>query len=198
MNCAEAEILIGDYLDGTLASARRAELEVHLNGCPGCAELAGDGRSALEFMERAADVEPPPELISRILFDPPWHKRPSGGWLRKAFHAALQPKLAMGMALTILSFAMIMPRVGRFTAADLQPTAVWGGIEDRFYRIWARTEKFYNNLKFIYQIQATLREWQQQTQETPTAPASRPQSRIEDRRVPIKTPPEAAPAGRTE
>ena len=26
-------------------------------------------------MERAADVEPPPELVTRILFDAPWTKK---------------------------------------------------------------------------------------------------------------------------
>ena len=32
-------------------------------------------------------------------------------------------------------------------------------------RTWARTVKFYENLKIVYQIQTTLKEWQQQTEE---------------------------------
>ena len=72
MTCAEAEVLICDY--ASLPSAERFELERHLGECPACAELARDSAAALAFMERAADVEPPPELITKILFDAPWTK----------------------------------------------------------------------------------------------------------------------------
>ena len=107
MNCADIEILICDYVDGTLAPAARADVEHHLAGCPACAELARDSAEAVRFIERAADVEPPQELISRILFDPPWHKQRKSRFATR-FHGLLQPRFAMGMALTVLSFAMIM------------------------------------------------------------------------------------------
>ena len=89
MNCAELEELICDYVDGTLTAARKAEVERHLEACPACAEMARDSAAAVAFMERAADVEPPPELITRILFDAPWtQKAPAKGrgwcgWLGK-------------------------------------------------------------------------------------------------------------------
>ena len=80
MNCADIEILICDYVDGTLTAERKAAVERHLAECPACAELARDSAAAVAFMERAADVEPPPELITRILFDAPWSKdRPVEG-----------------------------------------------------------------------------------------------------------------------
>ena len=196
MNCAEVEILICDYVDGSLAaadrSADRAELERHLAECSSCAERARDAAEAVAFMERAADIEPPQELISRILFDPPWHKQRSGWfgktWFGRTFHQLLQPRFAMGMALTVLSFAMIMPRV-RIQPADLSPAAVWTGIESRVERLWVRTEKFYDNLKFIYQIRATLRDWRQQSQEATDSgkqiPGSRAgKSQTDERRLP--------------
>ncbi len=49
-------------------------MERHLAECPACAELARDSAAAVAFMERAAEVEPPPELMTRILFDAPWRK----------------------------------------------------------------------------------------------------------------------------
>jgi hypothetical protein len=52
-------------------------------------------------------------------------------------------------------------------------------------RIWERTEKFYDNLKFIYQIRATLREWQQQSAETRTRSGT---STTEQHRVPAPNP----------
>ena len=177
MNCGQVETLICDYVDGTLGAAERAALERHLENCANCAATARDSAEAVQFIGRAAVVEPPQELISRILFDPPWRKRPSG-WFAKIMGPLLEPRFAMGMALTVLSFAMIWPRM-RVEPSDLSPGAVWAGIEDRVDRLWVRSEKFYDNLKFIYQIRATLREWQQQS------PEARPEkSPAELRRVP--------------
>jgi Putative zinc-finger len=168
MNCAEVEIRISEYVDAASAAGERAEVERHLAQCASCAEMARDAAAAVRFMERAEAVEPPPELISHMLFDPPWRRQRSG-WFARVFHPLLQPRFAMGMALTVLSVAMIMPKMGGIKPADLSPAAVWAGIEGRVDRFWARTEKFYDNLKFIYQIRATLREWQQQSQETRSA-----------------------------
>ena len=98
MNCAEAEELICDYVDGTLASARKDEVERHLEACPACAEVARDAAAAVAFMERAADVEPPPELITRILFDAPWtRKTPAKDptWWGKLFAPVVQPRFVI-------------------------------------------------------------------------------------------------------
>lgn len=189
MNCADVEILICDYVDGTLAPATKADVDRHLAECLTCAELARDSAEAVRFIERAAEVEPPQELISRILFDPPWHKQRSSPFSRR-FHALLQPRYAMGMALTVLSLAMIMPKMRNFQPADLSPAAVWAGIEGRADRLWARTQKYYDNLKFVYQIRATLRDWQQRVQETSEAGASATRPQTDRRRVPVNSPPE--------
>src|ERR1035441_9792152 len=108
MNCADVEILICDYLDGTLTAERKSAVERHLVQCPACAELARDSAAAVAFMGRAADVEPPPELITRILFDAPWSRgsaKPKGvrSWMAGILSPLLQPRFAMGMAMTVLS-----------------------------------------------------------------------------------------------
>jgi hypothetical protein len=196
MNCAEIEILICDYADGTLSNARRAEVELHLQECSACAEAARDAAAAIRFMERAAEVEPPPELVSRILFDPPWRKQRSG-WFSKALQSVFQPRFAMGMALTVLSFAMIMPKMQHLQPSDFAPAAVWSGIENRAVRVWERAAKFYDSLRFVYQIQSTLREWQQQAQETRTgSDAGGSKNRTEERRVPLKQKPNETPPGK--
>ncbi len=190
MNCADIEILICDYVDGTLAAASKAEVERHLDGCPACAELARDSAAAVAFMERAADVEPPPELITRILFDAPWSKGKQKSKLREWTGALLspilQPKFAMGMAMTILSISMlarfVMP-VRQLRPADLRPAEVWNGVASRAEYAWGRTVKFYENLKIVYQIQTTLKEWQQQTEEQ--KPATEKQ---DERKLPVKPP----------
>lgn len=198
MTCADFEILICDYVDGTLAPARRAELEHHLSACAACAELARDSAAAVGFMERAADVEPPPELLTRILYDPPWGKPnslPGKGlrqWMRGLLHPLLQPRLAMGMAMTILSFAMLYKFVGpvrQLHPQDLEPARVWAALDDRVYRGWQRSVKFYESIRFVYQIRNRLQEWQQQQDEEQRAagPESRKSdTKTDDHRLPLK------------
>ena len=128
----------------------------------------------MAFLERAERVEPPPELVTRILFDPPWAQgraRAAAGLrgrLEAIFQPVLQPRFAMGMAMTILSFAMLARFVAparQLRPADLAPAKVWAGLEDRVYRGWQRTVKFYESIKVVYQIQSKLRDWQQQQEE---------------------------------
>jgi hypothetical protein len=188
MNCADAELLICDY--ATLRSNERFELERHLEVCPACAELARDSAAALAFLERAADVEPPPELITRILYDAPWSKAKQqpksklAEWTRSLLGPILHPKFAMGMAMTILSLSMLarFVPVRQLRPADLKPSEVWNGIATRAEYTWGRTVKFYENLKVVYQIQTTLKEWQQQTDEQP------PAGKAEERKLPVKRP----------
>jgi len=187
MTCAELEILICDYVDGTLGTDARTTVEQHLATCGKCAELARDATAAVGFMERAADVEPPPELMTRLLFNAPWvHPKTAAtgirNWFRKLLHPVLQPRFAMGMAMTILSFAMLARFVApkrQLRTADLAPAAVWAGVEDRVYRGWQRSVKFYESLKVVYQIQSKLRDWQQQQEEEQKTPA-------DTHRLPVK------------
>jgi len=182
MNCAEFEILLADYLDGDLGQAESAELERHASSCAGCAELLQDARGAVAFLKRADEVTPPPELITRIAFQAPIGKtrapldrpglisRLTAKWLQPI----LQPRLAMGMAMTILSFAMLEQctgvRVQQIQAADLNPVRIWGGVEDKAIRVKDRAVKYYENLRWVYEIETRLEALQQQEQApAPTA-----------------------------
>src|ERR1039458_9298227 len=112
MSCAEIEILICDYVDGSLSADRKAEVERHLGECPACAGMARDSAAAVAFIDRAAEAAPPPELVTRILFDAPWRKnKPAIQGLRSRlsgwFSPVLQPKFVMGAAMTILSFSLL-------------------------------------------------------------------------------------------
>lgn len=176
MNCADLEILLCDYVDGTLHGEQKTMVEQHLSVCAACAELAADARGAVEFMERAAEPELPPALVTKILFELPVvrraeHKVSDSLWRRfraKWLEPVLQPRFAMGMAMTVLSFAML----GRFAGievrqlkpADLNPVKVWASVEDRAMRSWARAVKYYDSLRVVYEIQTRLRDWNEQAE----------------------------------
>ncbi|HZT32492.1 MAG TPA: zf-HC2 domain-containing protein [Bryobacteraceae bacterium] len=208
MTCADFEIRICDYVDGTLAPAERVELERHLAVCASCAELARDSAAAVTFMERASEVEPPPELLTRLLFEPPWRKSGAAArsgarrWLAGLLHPLLQPRFAMGMAMTILSFAMLYKFVGpirQLRPQDLEPARVWAALDDRLYRGWQRTVKFYESIRFVYQIRNQLQEWQQQQEEEQrTAPpdAQKSGAGADDRRLLPRNPPRSGEGAR--
>ena len=88
MTCADLEVFICDYVDGTLTPVLRVEVEHHLAECPACAELARDSSAAVAFMGRVTEVEAPPELLTRIFFQAPWH-RPGPG---KAWDSGSGPR----------------------------------------------------------------------------------------------------------
>lgn len=173
MTCAELEILLCDYVDGTLHGERKSAVEQHLAECADCAELARDAATAVAFMQRAALVEPPQELVTRILFQIPDGKK---GSLRKQsalrrfaarwLEPVLQPRLVMGMAMTMLSLAMLMQfsgiRVRQLRASDLDPVKIWSGMEERAHRTWERGVKYYDSLKLVFEIQSRLKEWNDQ------------------------------------
>jgi hypothetical protein len=200
MNCAELDILLCEYVDGTLDAAARAAVESHLAGCPACAELARDSAAAVAFIERAADVEPPAELVNRILFAAPWRqsqKSRARNWLAGLLSPILQPRYVMSFAMTIVSFSLlrsVIP-VRSIRPDDLRPSKVWAGVEMRVEYAWGRVEKFYDNLKVVYRIQTTLRDWQQREEERePAAPARKP-ALNDERKLPVGS---APPAGGTE
>src|SRR5271155_5698225 len=178
MTCAELEILLCDYVDGTLHAEERTALESHLSGCPACTQLAQDVQGVTAFIERVPEVRPPAELMTRILHNAPTgrraaaeeHASASPSWVRRLLggfvQSALQPRYVMGMAMTILSFSMlahfahIEPR--QLRPADLDPVKVWQGIDDHSPRVYDRAMKYYDNLRLVIEIQSRLREWTDQ------------------------------------
>jgi len=178
MTCAELEILLCDYVDGTLHAAGRTALESHLSGCLACKQLAEDVAGVTAFFERVPQAEPPAELLTRILHHAPMgpgavaerHPDKTPSWAKRIFggfvHGWLQPRYVMGMAMTILSFSMlarfahIEPR--QLRPSDLDPVKVWQGIDDHSHRVYDRAMKYYDNLKLVIEIQSRLREWTDQ------------------------------------
>jgi len=170
MTCAEFEIILCDYLDGALDSARKQTVETHIQECQACAEFARDAGAAVAFMERAEEVVPPPELMTRIAFTIPASRVASSerkaGFFERWLRPVLQPRFAMGMAMTILSFSMI----GRFAGievrqlnpSDLNPVKVWSVADDKLHRVWQRGVKYYDSLRVVYEVQSRLKEWTDQ------------------------------------
>jgi anti-sigma factor RsiW len=178
MTCEDFDGLLCDYLDGALSSETRQIAEVHIGSCAGCAQMVRDSRFVMEFSSRSENVEPPNELLTKILNNVPqsgvaaqvanWQS-----WLnrkmRGLFAPVLQPRFVMGAMMTVLSLSMLTRCAGPpqhpLTAADLDPVRLWQSLDDRVQRTWVRTVKAYESMRLVYEVQSRVNEWKEKQQE---------------------------------
>jgi hypothetical protein len=184
LSCEQFEILLADHIDGLLAApdraADRAAFAEHRASCKACAEFAADAASAVAFMNIAAEVEPPPALMTKILHatNSGWELKLHGkgvrGWINRTFAPVLRPRLVMGAMLTLMSITMLT-RCGDakrvLTAADLDPIRIWSSLDDRTHRVWDRTMKSYESMRLVYEIRNQVNDWKQQQAEAEEAAA---------------------------
>ncbi|MFZ0962724.1 MAG: zf-HC2 domain-containing protein [Terriglobia bacterium] len=159
MTHLEIENLASDYLEGLLDSSLKAAVEAHLTGCAACRELMGDVRRALELCRAAEDVEPQPWLVSKIVLatigerQPPWWQQ-----IAAYFRPLLQPRVAYPIAMTVFTFSIIVNAAGlnlrslRFE--DLNPRTWVGRANRQGHLMYARAEKFYYDLRVVYEIES--------------------------------------------
>jgi anti-sigma-K factor RskA len=181
MTCTEFEVLLVDYVDGAVTVDERRAVEAHTDGCPACREMLRDVFQAVSFLEAAGKVTPPPELITRIAAQVPqgrvkdeFHRN---GFLSRIFskwlQPVLQPRFAMSMAMTILSLAMVERCTGirtqQIQPEDLNPAVLWNGLEEKAYRTWDRTVKYYENLRLVYEVETALKEIREQQDAAPAS-----------------------------
>jgi len=176
MTHLEVENLASDYLEGLLEPSQRAAVEAHLVGCVACRELLGDVRQALELCRAAEELEPAPWLVSKILLATVGERKPT--WreqLAAYLRPVLQPRVAYPIAMTVFTFSIIINAAGlnlrslRFE--DLNPRTWVDRANRQGHLMMARAEKFYYDLRVVYEIESRFRQLtgqpQGQEEETP-------------------------------
>jgi Putative zinc-finger len=180
MTHLELENLASDYLEGQLVAARQAEVEAHLAGCEACRELVADLRHALELCRSAEQLEPAPWLVSRIMRATVGERKPT---LRERwqgfFQPVLQPRIAYAVGMAVFSVSLIVSTAGinlqNLTLQDLNPRTWVYQANRTGHLLYARAEKFYYDLRVVYEIESRLRQLRQQGGGS-TAPQEREQA----------------------
>lgn len=130
-------------------------------------------------MDRAADVDMPPALVSKILHatNSGWEFKLRGqgisGWINRTFAPVLRPRIVMGMVLTLMSATMLTRCAPNqtMTAADLDPVHLWTALDDRTHRIWDRTVKSYESMRLVYEVKNQINDWTEQQKQEDEASA---------------------------
>jgi Putative zinc-finger len=195
IHCAEFEVFLADHIDGTLAPEQQEAFTRHMESCPACAAYAAEVSSAIAFMERTADVEPPPALMTKILHatNSGWELTLRGkglrGWINRTFAPVLQPRFVLGAAFTLMSATMLTQCAGlpkrTLTAQDLDPVRIIASLENRAERVWYRTMKSYESMRLVYEVKSQLNEWSQQQREADEAAAD---ASADSRKLPVSQP----------
>lgn len=162
MTHLQLENLASDYLEGQLDRARRAEVEEHLAGCAACREVVAGVRLAMEVCRSAEEVVAPPWLVTRIRLATMGEGRTGiTEQVNAILHAIRQPRFAYAVAMTVFSLSLIVNIAGlnlrRLNMHDLNPTTWVYRANRAGHLLYARAEKFYDDLRIVYEIESRFR-----------------------------------------
>ncbi len=174
MTCAEFEALLTEAIDGSLSPFDLELFRAHATACELCAPalaLAEDGRAMLRALP---GMEPPAYLLQKILnvtsevAPRAGSKQEARGWFGRSaglgpfFGAVLQPRFGMSFAMAFFSVMLMLNvagvKVSDLRYVDLRPTAVRSSMVKSYYETTGRAQKYYENLRFVYQVQSALRD----------------------------------------
>ncbi len=194
MQCAEFDALLNEALDATLDGPKLQSFQAHARVCAVCGPLFAEADAGRRWLKSLAEVEPPANLMHNILVATTGYesKRVAvraqtenswmgtvTGWLRPIFAPLLamsrQPRFAMsfGMAFFSLSISLSLAgvKVGDVRHVDLRPSA----IKRAYYETTGRVVKYYENIRFVYEIESRVREFKRVT--APAAPPPQEQNK---------------------
>jgi hypothetical protein len=191
MQCSEFDALLSQAIDGTLSGERLEAFEVHGRECKLCGPLLQDAEAGRSWLKSLEEVEPPVDLVTSILLATSgiapgragaratWGGR-IGRWIdavaSPVIAVARQPRFAMsfGMAFFTLSVTLSIAgvRLSDIRHLDLRPSA----IRRSYYETQGRVVKYYENIRFVYEIESRVRQLKQAApvEERPATEESKP------------------------
>ena len=178
-NCTLTEDRLSDYLDGTLSGEEAAAFEGHAATCAKCAKLVADVRGLVTRMQKLEPLAAPPMLVTRIVNATIGPQKQSAGWKNVlAWHrAVLQPRFALGLVTVAATILILMYTAGftptRWKHADLSPATVLRTANRQAHLTFAKSAKFVNDLRVVYEIQTRLQP-ETQPQSAPAVPQQNP------------------------
>ena len=182
MQCSEFDALLSQAIDGTLSGEKLTAFEAHARECKNCGPLLSEAEAGLSWLKSLKEVDPPEELVTNILVRTTGidtvrlHQgaRVTTSWTDRVgelaaavfspiINVARQPRFAMsfGMAFFTLSVGLSLAgvKVSDLRHVDLRPSA----IRRNYYETSGRVVKYYENIRFVYEIESRVRQFKQAT-----------------------------------
>jgi hypothetical protein len=199
MQCSEFDGLLSDALDQILTGPKAQAFQAHAKSCPVCGPLLAEAEIGKRWLEQLVEVEAPQHLVHNILaattgidtarlrgtaaVQVSWFDRVTA-WANAAFRpvvaVARQPRFAMsfGMAFFSLSISLSLAgvKLGDLRHVDLRPSA----IRRTYYETSGKVQKYYENIRFVYEIESRVREFKRATTPAEPAPAKKDNNQRND------------------
>jgi hypothetical protein len=199
MQCAEFDALLSEALDATLSGPKLESFQAHARVCGVCGPLFAEADGGKRWLKSLAEVEPPSSLIHNILLATTGYEservpaRARGkaswtdaitGWLRPVFAPVLsmsrQPRFAMSFGMAFFSLSISLSLVGVKVSdmrhVDLRPSA----IKRTYFETTGRVVKYYENIRFVYEIESRVREFKRVT--APPEPSPKEQNNNKEKK----------------
>ena len=196
MQCTEFDALLSQAIDGTLSGERLTAFEAHSAECKTCGPLLQEAEAGHSWLKSLEEVDPPADLVTNILVRTTGidtvrlaqGQRVTTSWMDRVgelvqvvfspiVNVARQPRFAMsfGMAFFTLSVTLSLAgvRLSDLRHLDLRPSAV----RRTYYETSGRVQKYYENIRFVYEIESRVRQFKQAT-----TPAEQPSERQNNNR----------------
>lgn len=191
MQCHEFDILLADAFDGILSGSQLDRFQAHARACPACGPLFADAKAGRDWLKSLTEVEPPAGLVENILASTTGiatsrlrhlalSARPRTSWLERlqASIAGLvdpiwatvrQPRFAMSFGMAFFSLSAVLSIAGIRPADVRQVSLRPAAIRHAYYSTQARVIRYYENIRFVYEVESRVREFKRAT--TPAEPA---------------------------
>src|SRR5258708_5588606 len=190
IECSQFEALLSEAIDGQLSGASKLSFEAHARVCAVCGPLIADALAGQQWLKSLAEVEPPAHLLHNILAStsgissarlrtatPAGQATGLGGRARQWWNSFFtptaafvrQPRFVMSFGMIFFSFSLALSAAGvkasDVASISLRPAA----IKRTYYTTQGKVVKFYENIRFVYDIESRGREFRKAT--TPAEPA---------------------------
>jgi hypothetical protein len=194
LRCEEWEALLADALDGRLPAGETAAFHAHSADCAGCADLLAHAKQGQEWLEYLhAEPEVPAGLVSKILDKTagagaiPVQVIAGAGPVAGASAAAIpwrrsfqETRLLMTVAMAFFSIALTLNMAGvkltNLRMADLRPGTIGSTLSRQFWGAQSSVVRFYDNMRFVYQLESKMRELRRDSQTPQQQEAPKKQS----------------------
>ncbi len=172
VKCRDCEAQLCAYIDDALTFDERRAVEEHLLGCAACAGLHADAEFASRMLRSAPAVEAPVDLVADIIHGTigyagraptaasaagPAHDGLLPRFFRPLFNPILQPRFAMSMAVSVLSFSMLTFQAQNlwrgWQESEFSAAALVEGVASRIDAVRESAVEFYDAVMTVYELQ---------------------------------------------
>ena len=195
MQCHEFDMLLTDALDGVLTGVRLDRFQSHSRICSACGPLFAEVEAGRNWLKDLAEVEPPVSLITNILvsttgvdtqrlratFPAPQHRVSLAGTgagvdigtMQPVWATVRQPRFAMSFGMAFFSLSVALSVLG-VKPADLRSVSLRpSAMRHTYYNTQARVVRYYENIRFVYEVESRVRELKRTVAPAEAAPAKK-------------------------